>query len=1574
MNKRGFAKLGIRRRSIDALLSPSRNSACIDRRTFLIGAAAAVALQSPTARVAARTLSASVRAQRGPKGDVQSVTVGGIGQNRWTTSVANYDGSPRLTVDERDKETVITLEEALLPGTDFRFDFVARVFFGLLSRRIEVEFTHAGVNGARFALRGDLDRWLAGEEDLKGDLSAEQMGRLTGALSPKCSVSASTAGRVSLHPDGVLSVSGPAMVETLQLTEPTSAWSLRIQRDGALLCGAKKPFTELRASLAEDSKAPIHFTFRTGWTVEGERSGPADLRVEIHPGGSCAAVISGGAAVAVAKAQRQLELGLANVNLAYADCGDGAVEGVIANMDGAGCWLHSPGCGVELGPIAGADRFVLLENGKSSATDISIAARRIALKVDDAVVSSPDQPFAVALSADPQLRGDRSGNVQIKPRVVDPQIRKPGVPQIRIKPNRVIGTLNLPTRIDVVRREDMLALSFEFVNMSYDVGGQRAVKSDPNKPSYMIVTFPPQSVAEKTFFENETGGPVPGDLPPVPARISGHTRLVFFVPASVPYILFSLKGEDGKGAKGLLDWSRLTLSVVPTAFSAFGSGSIRIDPSFVHPADKTILKPGQIFKGFDFSLPDIKGDAVPPERSEAKPGGVARVLGGLLGSQRRRTDPGSSANASLPDVQARKGGLKDLIPSVPRGVNPALTYRFVPRDRIPVVDNPLYTCIEMPVRLVISPNEQQGWVHTANLATSPTSKRTELWHTRLANRSGDSLVEGQKMAIRAVDAVDYEKNLGELFGASPFDQAMMRQDRIDLVQNMVYRDTREDSQPFWADRLFLTPLGGYLRGEGNWEWTYVPTKRLSHLITWAHNATLGRDHFVKIVTRGYLFPTGHPAAQVSISERKIANTSAGPVAYLRKRTFVVVRVPTVTFSEAEQRQMGFRSITMLTKETPPLTPDADVPGTNNGSLGFWTLISTGPFAMQVQAEDCDGRKVQWSMPLIYLDQSKATDPAFISSLIAYYEKAFAGPDDPKHPRRHRAFGQKMAFAPAGDGSESTSYPVEELFLSAVATPKPPGDQDRGAYRCVLKCAKVKIAAAEYLAGTNAPPPIEVELPETYKSRGFGPANPAKAFLQITKNMPAEGVGLAFGDASKSGGLVKPDQKITAFLRGRGPVGGKLADALSGAANPKDFLPDTAKILGAVSLWELLPSSIPLTPGDPKDPKTLKSPRLELKVDKDKDGKPQKARVEFAWRPEIRSWPSSNPIFVVKKPWSTSYFPLELLGKVEVDLKSGGESTYEFTGTLRNFDIDCIAPASFLILHFDELKFTARSGEGASVTMVPDFPKTTFTGPLTFVQKFQDLIGKVTGQSEMLASMEPGLARLEDFEFTPYMDVTPQMIRAGFKLGVPTLAFGAFTVMDIALSAEVQLPLLGDSLRVRFAFCERSSPFRLSVMGFAGGGFMSIVLSPTGIELLEASFEFGGSLALDIGVASGGVSVMAGIYFKMAGDDCLLEGFIRMNGRLSVLGIVRVSVEFYLALSYESSTGSAVGTARVTVEIEVLFFSASVSMTVQRRIAGSSGSAELMASNENALALALDARFTKTMSEQQWKDRYCEAFA
>jgi hypothetical protein len=111
-----------------------------------------------------------------------------------------------------------------------------------------------------------------------------------------------------------------------------------------------------------------------------------------------------------------------------------------------------------------------------------------------------------------------------------------------------------------------------------------------------------------------------------------------------------------------------------------------------------------------------------------------------------------------------------------------------------------------------------------------------------------------------------------------------------------------------------------------------------------------------------------------------------------------------------------------------------------------------------------------------------------------------------------------------------------------------------------------------------------------------------------------------------------------------------------------------------------------------------------------------------------------------------------------------------------------------------------------------------------------------------------------------------------------------------------------------------------------------------VRLLEAALEFGAAVSVNLGVASGGVHIMAGIYFAMGKkegkDFSILSGYLRMGGELSVLGLISVSLEFVLSFGYEA--GKAAGRATLTVKVEVLFFSTSVSITVEKKFGGSSG--------------------------------------
>jgi hypothetical protein len=251
----------------------------------------------------------------------------------------------------------------------------------------------------------------------------------------------------------------------------------------------------------------------------------------------------------------------------------------------------------------------------------------------------------------------------------------------------------------------------------------------------------------------------------------------------------------------------------------------------------------------------------------------------------------------------------------------------------------------------------------------------------------------------------------------------------------------------------------------------------------------------------------------------------------------------------------------------------------------------------------------------------------------------------------------------------------------------------------------------------------------------------------------------------------------------------------------------------------------------------------------------------------------------------------------------------------------------------------------------------FVGPLSFVETLRDLIP------------------LDGFSDPPSFDISPQGIDASFSVALPSISIGVLSLSNLSLGAGFTVPFIGQPLSVRFNFCSREQPFTLTVYMFGGGGFFGITIDPHGVQILEAAFEFGASLSIDFGVASGGVHVMAGIYFRMEQDAASLTGYFRLGGRVDVLGIITASIELYLELRYEFQTGKCIGKAKLTIEISVLIFSGSVTITCERKFAGSNGDPTFreMVGFDPSLSLADELAQIDTGTGYAWRD-YCEAFA
>jgi hypothetical protein len=306
-------------------------------------------------------------------------------------------------------------------------------------------------------------------------------------------------------------------------------------------------------------------------------------------------------------------------------------------------------------------------------------------------------------------------------------------------------------------------------------------------------------------------------------------------------------------------------------------------------------------------------------------------------------------------------------------------------------------------------------------------------------------------------------------------------------------------------------------------------------------------------------------------------------------------------------------------------------------------------------------------------------------------------------------------------------------------------------------------------------------------------------------------------------------------------------------------------------------------------------------------------VHLEWSPPLKAGPDALPVF---DPHLNGADGALLLA---VDVRSGdlvSEPSAQVVAQLTNFSLTLLPKATLLQIGFKRLMFKSGTGSKSDVEVVLDGLE--WQGVLGFVEALKDMIP------------------MDGFSDPPSLEVDSSGITAGFSVGLPNLAIGVFNLSNLSLGADLKLPFIGDSPTVGFSFCSRERPFTLAVMFLGGGGFFGLRLSPDGVVLLEASLEFGACLALDFGVASGSVSCMAGVYLRLEASDGSLTGYLRIRGEVEVLDLISASIEMYMGLTYEFGSGKVIGTATISVEVEVLLFSASVQISCERKFAGSNG--------------------------------------
>ena len=1437
------------------------------------------------------------------------------GQEQWVIDTQRFGGDPLLKTTRDEHLIRLELTNARYPGTELSADMSCEI------RRRQ--------DGWRMKLRlalGDFisevpfESWLAGKASAVSGVSLNtavcDLGSTRGMLLKGTA-------QVEFFPNWVFKLAGQGIGQLsgfggevlsdfllLSLLEPAEP-SLTTQPE------ARRTLISLRRGERSWPLEPMPNT-TDGWKITAT-DGSFDL-LHLEVGESARGSVAGRALLAESNVEdaqlffhpsahltdadgNRFALPLRRARYAVALDAHGEQTALVAGFAEEPVWLHHQGVGLQLGATAETTRFELVcIDGRLESLHCSPAVLGLAASLPDSVVEHG--PMAKGSHLSFHLGAAELARSQPAPG----KDAAPPLGQLRIgvkesdQPNI---SLSLPFQfISVLRADDLLSLDFSFFNLSLEVQSSGPVlrRTDPGQGALITVQFPPQHILEQAF--DEATFEARGHKLTLPSFLAAHFQQIVEDPPKFP-------------VRGRLSGKSQLVFVVPDTMQE------------IEYTLKSLL---------DWSR--FKLLLVP--------------------------------NGYLPPPPPKELGIKEIPSTLPEP--PFIFFDLVGR-------RDSFSYIEAPAKLFLTPNEAAAWAHSREAVMH--EGRTELWHTRLGVKGGDGQLEAAGEADAVDEQNDYYRTLrafgfleGDEFNVSPTSDN--RRQLVGLTTKFSATDQGWRARVIHVDRLMLTTLGAWMNVRYAAD---PPSAELFDLEEWRHRMTMGRDHYVRVVTKGYLFPFGHRASLVTITERKfraipgnekVANLQKGEVgAFLLQRGFIIVRQPVKFYGntglttgpggsfgdpqlnsnsktgESIDRMLPFKSVRLTTLVTPDLKFISNIDALKADVLR--KAQDGQPLLFHMIAEDKDGQPVDFTAPLMFVpaatnaggkDKSDPNSGAYKAAGVKPAATIYASQD---MALRRRPFeGQKISFEESkvssaqGTQQGATTFETDTMIFDAFLADQPKGfAADQPAFFPVMAESVIHIQSIEKLIGNNEKPAVRFH--NAFLTSGFeGAGNLGEVLFKFSKN----NILLDFkGKADKAGGLATPSINIDGLSRKFGPVGDS-ANLATGNFKPAMFF-DTkqAQLLGGITLDKVIKA---LLPGEFD---AEKIPRLTNTI-LSKNGAPVEARTELFWNPEVKSDEDGNFF----RPENLRGLSITATTITPLAGDTGSQQPpYSVIGRLDDFGLSFF---DLVTVKFAHLIFSVQSGKKLDVNAALDESNPVkFGGPLSFINVLAKII-------------PPAL-----FSDPPSLDIDSSGVSVGYSIGLPAIEGGAWGIRNLTLGAKLVIPFTGsDPMRLRFNFSEQHNPFQVAAYGVTGGAFLALHVGLDGIERVEASVELGGSLALNLGVASGAVFLMIGIHMTMEGkkNEVTLGGYVRTGGALSVLGLITVSVEFYMELAYLFASNMMRGEASLTVKVKVLFFSKKVTLTVVRELGAPNSSAKLLRPTVNMETAHL-------ADESAW-ERYCDAFA
>jgi len=1052
------------------------------------------------------------------------------------------------------------------------------------------------------------------------------------------------------------------------------------------------------------------------------------------------------------------------------------------------------------------------------------------------------------------------------------------------------------------RAEDFVSIRFRFWNARWK--NERTIESTDHQPLAVTVYFPPQHLDEQAFQDkqdpNHPGQLVPNwSGPPVESITSGASRIGFVLPSH----------EIDLSVSDPLDWSKLGWKeqLVPD-WEAHGQ--------IVPPSDRqtAIELPTGLFLSPDSGgsnpdmiwLPSALGDAPQispvPYHAHSSPGHMSRTVLWHL----RLISPKEWSN-----IRSRS-------------------------------TTPLQSLDKAMVRAVWSDSSQPAFTTAIN--------------------------SSDRAAIVAASHDDWYKQTAA--SNAEFDAG---------------RDGR-----IAADTLALSAAGGWLNLSKHWD-----DSQLSHVLPvagWVNRTEIGRDSFVQIEYAAYLYPLGFRVLVIKTTYRDtVFYPAAGPSSASPLRQYYSIRFvdPSVKGTRIDPH-LVFTVVTSDIVETPRLTLSGW--DDRNPCVCWPASEATGTvYEFPFSVVDASGQISSFTAPQLVISEFALANQQATS--LATLVQEYYNPS--KLVRRRRPFsGQNVVFVQSLDvqgrsivTDRSAMLPVQDILLAA--TPNAPAG--------VSLPVNVKQQAPfwPFLDSVHVSPPAgfavrsgDAQIPES-PSSGAAPSPSANAessawfrpivpsdtgaggFMNpnnvyLTRDVGTDGVSEISVDynqrAAEVGAMAVPNVPAVGgftFIPTQ-PAGARALTTPN--AGPFGYAPGTIAPVPSVNGLRppFYPNSLPQFAQGVFDPNDYFGQIIGGMQDAVLFG----VNLTDILKPIVGAMTAYLPGFTCTSDgnqinfgfiWQTSKFQippqpilttstqseLSMLATMTVGLNNQ-ELAYSATGSITYITINFYFTNDAtpdLRLEFDSVSFSQTGGQATQFHV--STPNVSFNGALSFISgllyTFQNFFGDLLGSG-------------------PALSLTPSGLTYSLpSIALPDIALGAVDISGISFNSTISLPFTNaQQPKITFDLSTMENPFVITILLLGGGGFADITADTKGMDSFDVSLQAGAECAIDIAeIVTGDAYIFAGIIYAYDGTHVTLTAFVTAGGDVSVLGLISASLNVTVTLAYQpgSSPPMLSGTAQLTFEVHVLFFSESVTVGYSYSVDGGGNGYSRTSTSDDAFHLS-----------------------